>query len=430
MVIAMVPLLHWVVIVPWTRIAPAAIAHLAMLQAYLPPLVFVGNVPGWSIVVETLYYALFPLFVARVVPNASRGRLLSTIGVAWALGMAVPALQWIVPMRESLALVVRFWPPFRLHELVIGIAAGKLFLLDRAEGKTRSGSLLALPAAIVIVFATAEHSKPPFLMVHNGLLAPLSAALLFGLAHGGVFARMLSVSPLIVLGEASYALYLMQQPLFYGLRAAHLNVNQPSNRYLFFVLLVIASIAAHRWFELPVRRWIREGTFARRVTAGSPRDVRLLAPIPVLLAALYPFAYPFWNPSPLGPVYGAQWRLGIHESGFFKQEWERLEPFRWTKGLATLTIPVFESVPRRVHFRFESDCPRGNDLRLVANGTTLFDGHLARGPASFVFDLPSLQPGVPLALEIHSSTFTPKREIPNALDGRRLGIRVLGVQVE
>jgi peptidoglycan/LPS O-acetylase OafA/YrhL len=45
--------------------------------------------------------------------------------------------------------------------------------------------------------------------VHNGLLVPAFAMIILGLSEENIFSRALSVSVLVLLGEASFALYLI-----------------------------------------------------------------------------------------------------------------------------------------------------------------------------------------------------------------------------
>jgi peptidoglycan/LPS O-acetylase OafA/YrhL len=60
----------------------------------------------------------------------------------------------------------------------------------------------------------AVSNRIPYLLLHDGLLAPLVAVLIYGLATGGGFiGRMLSTRWMQLLGGASYALYLFHSPL-------------------------------------------------------------------------------------------------------------------------------------------------------------------------------------------------------------------------
>src|SRR5436853_4220175 len=70
-------------------------------------------------------------------------------------------------------------------------------------------------------------SALPYLLLHNGLVDPLFALLIYSLASGeGPLAALLSLPAMVVLGEASYALYIVHIPLWdwmtYALLHLHL----------------------------------------------------------------------------------------------------------------------------------------------------------------------------------------------------------------
>src|SRR5207237_536668 len=78
----------------------------------------------------------------------------------------------------------------------------------------RHGGALAAGAMAGIAAALIAGPSIPYPLLHNGLLVPLFAALVFGLAQGGgVLGRALASRPLVALGDASYALYILQFPL-------------------------------------------------------------------------------------------------------------------------------------------------------------------------------------------------------------------------
>ncbi|MBI0446540.1 acyltransferase [Deinococcus sp. DB0503] len=98
----------------------------------------------------------------------------------------------------------------------------------------------------------------PYPLLHNGLLAGFYALLILALAS--VQKGVMTNRTLVLLGESSYALYLLHFPLwFLFLRVlGHLGIPATSG-WVFAVYLlgmVLASIAAHRLIELPMQRWL------------------------------------------------------------------------------------------------------------------------------------------------------------------------------
>jgi peptidoglycan/LPS O-acetylase OafA/YrhL len=78
--------------------------------------------------------------------------------------------------------------------------------------------------------------------------------LIFQLAGGyGVLTAVLSSKPLILLGGASYALYLLQGPL----RAiCEQYIPHPFDRFLSPVVTIAAAIAVFQFWEQPCRRML------------------------------------------------------------------------------------------------------------------------------------------------------------------------------
>ncbi|MFP2934294.1 acyltransferase family protein, partial [Pyxidicoccus sp. 3LG] len=125
---------------------------------------------------------------------------------------------------------------------------------------------LAAVGAALLVAAGAAGSRIPYPLMHNGLLAPASGLLVYGLARGGGPLGWLLSRPLLMhLGGASYALYLLQYPaskaaewLAAGL-APWVDLNTPVGTLVLVLgLAVSASVLVHRYVETPLRSRVRE----------------------------------------------------------------------------------------------------------------------------------------------------------------------------
>jgi peptidoglycan/LPS O-acetylase OafA/YrhL len=124
----------------------------------------------------------------------------------------------------------------------------------------------------------------PRSVVHNGLLAPIFAVLLVGLASGGgVFARLLSRPLLQRLGNAGIAIFLLHLPVVAWIEAAgwYPGPTTAASAAVYAVylagLLGLSLLATER-FVTPVSRWAR-ARFA------APRPVPLLAPVQIPISA-------------------------------------------------------------------------------------------------------------------------------------------------
>lgn len=280
---------HAVVHQPLGTSLVEGIATPLLLQSWIPRAACAWNCPGWSLADEALFYLSFPsiaLLLLRL-----RHRLLPiTATVIWLVGMAVPvAYLWLRP--DGLATVTRaessFWldalkfiPLFHVPEFALGVVAGIVFVRRGEVDSGRRAFAWAAPVAFGVVLLTLARSDAiPYPLLHNGLLVPLFALGIYALAcGGGLLGRVLALPGAVLLGEASYALYLVHVPLRDYANAAQkaLPALQRIPTALWFAgfaaVAVTASLLIFRFIEEPARRYLRHGRSdarANRLEAGA-----------------------------------------------------------------------------------------------------------------------------------------------------------------
>ncbi|MCY1044348.1 acyltransferase [Corallococcus sp. bb12-1] len=271
------------------KLGTAAFSTLALLQAWVPKLALYWNPPGWSVSVEAFFYALFPSLGRRLEGFKGAWMKVALVGV-WALGLLPPVLYVVLRPDGPGALdaasegfwlaVLKFNPLLRLPEFLMGVLLGLVFVRERANtvAPSRSGAVMAVAGAALLVVGFSQGGRIPYPLMHNALLAPASALLVYGLARGGgALGAVLARPWLVHLGGASYALYLLQYPISEFVHWLETRVDLTSPwRFLavLMVLLVPASLAMHRWVETPWRSRVKRG-LQPWVDGGTPVPARV-----------------------------------------------------------------------------------------------------------------------------------------------------------
>ena len=265
----------------------------ALLQAWVPDAACRLNCPGWSLSAEALFYLAFPLLaipLARCSVRALCGVLASAWGASLLAGTAYLVLRPdgvadATPFTRGHWLeVLRYNPVVRLPEFVAGVALGLLYLRrvavpERAHtgptGTRNRGAGLALLALSTLVLGVAVAPALPYPLVHTGLFVPIFAALIYALAlGGGPLGTLLRTRPAQLLGEASYALYILHVPFYVwfkkgaGMLGGDID-RDPLLPLAYLVSVQLLAIVVFLAFEEPVRVILRRRFAAPRTEARA-----------------------------------------------------------------------------------------------------------------------------------------------------------------
>lgn len=254
----------------------AGSSTILLLQSWSPMTAHAWNPPAWSLSCEAFFYLLFPWLVVWIDAMPNR-RLLGLIGIMWVLSLVAPVTYEIADpdgvgrviwTTEAYWLfVVKFNPILRLPEFISGIALGKIYLRQmpaERRGGDGGGARMTLWSLVAITGICAAGELFPFILLHNGLLTPLFAILIYGLARGGGRVHaFLSRGWMVLCGDATYALYILHFAIITYLMALVAVVTRgqhfPPMAFLLVCLVVgiALSVIVYVRYEVPVRRFLR-----------------------------------------------------------------------------------------------------------------------------------------------------------------------------
>jgi peptidoglycan/LPS O-acetylase OafA/YrhL len=246
-----------------TKSAIAAAGYLTLLQSWVPRITNAWNTPGWSLSTEAFFYAMFPSIVLGVRGWSAR-RIIACGLACWGLLLAV---YWFVEARDpsllesaGLQTAWRSLPPLRLPEFVLGIGIGRLHLSSDSKAVDRWLGVGGLLACLLLVGLFAFGTGLPRGLVSNSLGAPLFAILVLALARDRLpLTRWLRDPAWVLLGRASYAVYILHQPLktwYLGIAAVLAVPASPALLAAYVLALQVVCIGAFRIIEDPARRFL------------------------------------------------------------------------------------------------------------------------------------------------------------------------------
>jgi peptidoglycan/LPS O-acetylase OafA/YrhL len=247
------------------HLALAAVLTIGLLQSWIPQGALTWNPVCWSLSVEAFFYSIFP-FLVRWTKGFSRRCL-----ALWIAGFSLISLgisiAYILVHPDGAAKinssdVTLFWknvlsfnPLVRLPEFVVGMLTGRLFLGRGAN--QRLGSICVLIGAAVIVLITTFAARIPNPMISAGFLSPAFAAIIYGVAQRPRWARFLTRPQLVLLGEASYSLYLLHSFVMTKAFEAVSYLPHAVRVALCVSAAIGASLVSYKFVEEPARRFLR-----------------------------------------------------------------------------------------------------------------------------------------------------------------------------
>jgi peptidoglycan/LPS O-acetylase OafA/YrhL len=244
-------------------------ANVFMLQAW--SLSFRGiNDPNWSLAVETIFYLAFPWIGVRLWKLRLTPSIVAFL-MSYAIGMfAVVAAIHLGFVEDR----IKFNPFLHLNEFISGILLARIhaFWLKSAPNMASLWSSSFVLLGSILFFCVVLFSNEiPLLLLHDGLMTPIFSLFILGFASRKCFfARPFKAKSLVLLGEASFGLYLIHIPIWHLVERAKLDTSVTF--YPVYVACCVGlSIASFYYLETPMRRFIlkRFHVPSKETTASS-----------------------------------------------------------------------------------------------------------------------------------------------------------------
>jgi len=204
------------------------------------------NTPAWSLSCEMFFYICFPAALALT------GR------PGWRRLGAWMALACVLPAALAAAGVPDMWKPLvHFGDFLMGILASRAYDLMRERGASRGWRWYA-PASLLAAVLIAWPGLLGGVMEMNTPLRLLNAGVLVGLGlGGGRLAQLLSLRPVVYLGKASYAMYILHVPLLWWYGRWRGGLQPVAAGALYIAGVVAISALVYGVVEEPANRALR-----------------------------------------------------------------------------------------------------------------------------------------------------------------------------
>jgi len=238
----------------------------------------------WSLAIEEQFYLLWPLTVVAAFRWARRPlRTLLVIAGGAALASAVAMAGFYSPGSDPSR--IYYGTDTRAQSVLFGVALALLLAgaagrpVDPSGLRRRGRWLLEVAGGTGAAFTawawTTATGGSPWLYRGGFAVCGIAVAAVLTdvvLVPEGLLARILSVSPLQVLGRISYGLYLWHWPIFLAINGERTSLPGPALLGLRLAVTLAVSLLSFRFLELPVRR----GAIGpRRAAVALPAAVAL-----------------------------------------------------------------------------------------------------------------------------------------------------------
>jgi peptidoglycan/LPS O-acetylase OafA/YrhL len=242
-----------------------------LLQAWFPSIALYWNTPAWALSNLAFCYLSLP-FLLKATRQFSKTACVIFAASAWLTSLAL-SLTYLHLNPDNLTHIdsntVAFWlyvlkynPLSHIPEFFIGVLAARLFTATGGFKRTQADFAFVFSTAVILIILLLGYSLP-YPATHTGLLAPLLAVLIASIASGAFIDKMLKPKWFVLLGQSSFALYMLHSPLliFVAWYFASRTELGHIGHLIVVAVIVVLSLALYKWVEAPVTAKLRKSWF-------------------------------------------------------------------------------------------------------------------------------------------------------------------------
>ncbi|GAC1359627.1 MAG: acyltransferase [Acidobacteriaceae bacterium] len=258
-----------------------------LLQGWSPSLATFWNTVAWTLSADLLLYLIFPyvlqIWALRGAALNTPRRLIGIILVLWLIGIAPHTYYHFVNPDHLSApadrftgtvwmRVLKYTPLAYLCTFLVGLTLAKLHALVTL---TPSRRLLLCASSLLVILTFFYLGAPhvPYVIIHGALLLPFFCLLVLGLTGPNPIASIFAFRPLVILGETTFALYLLHFNVFELIHNYHLPERLhvvALDPWISYVTIILLAYATVRFIEKPAQRMLLRRFGRKPAPAAAP----------------------------------------------------------------------------------------------------------------------------------------------------------------